>query len=70
MTLWQKYPTQNRAGRVSQVVQYLPSRCEALSSNPSTGKKKKRKERRKEGRNGLIQLWKLTSSKLTSWNPR
>jgi hypothetical protein len=31
----------NRAGRVAQVVDRLPSKCEALSSNPSTTQKKK-----------------------------
>jgi hypothetical protein len=34
------------AGGVIQVVEHLPSKCEALSSNPST--KKKRKERKKD----------------------
>jgi hypothetical protein len=29
----------NRAGGVAQVFEYLPSRCEALSSNPNTAKK-------------------------------
>jgi hypothetical protein len=38
-TLSQKYPTQNRAGGV---VECLSSKCEALSSNPSTAKKKKK----------------------------
>jgi hypothetical protein len=31
-----------RAGGVLQVLQRLPSKCEALSSNPSTAKKKKK----------------------------
>jgi hypothetical protein len=42
-TLSQKYPTQKRAGRVTQVVEHLPtSGCEALSSNssPTTTKQK------------------------------
>jgi hypothetical protein len=43
-TLSQKYPTQNRAGRVVQVVESLPSKCEVLSSNPSTIKKKEREK--------------------------
>jgi hypothetical protein len=30
-----------QAGRVAQVVEHLPSKCVALSSNPSTTKKKK-----------------------------
>jgi hypothetical protein len=33
--------TKNRAGGVAQVVACLPSKCESLSSNPSTSKKKK-----------------------------
>jgi hypothetical protein len=44
-TLSQKYPTQKWAGRVAQVVQCLPGKCEALSSNPNTTKKKKKKSR-------------------------
>jgi hypothetical protein len=31
-TLSQKYPTQKRAGRVTQVVEHLPSKHEALST--------------------------------------
>jgi hypothetical protein len=31
-------------GRVAQVAQYLPSKYEALNSNPSTFKKRRRKE--------------------------
>jgi hypothetical protein len=31
-TLSRKYPIQNRAGGVAQVVESLPSKCEALSS--------------------------------------
>jgi hypothetical protein len=42
MRLSQKYPTQNRAGGVAQVVQHLPSKYEALNLNPSTAKKKKK----------------------------
>jgi hypothetical protein len=38
-TLSQKYPTQNRTGGVAQVVERLPSKCEALSSKCSTIKK-------------------------------
>jgi hypothetical protein len=34
--------TQKRVGGVAQVVKRLPSKYEALSSNPSTGKKKKK----------------------------
>jgi hypothetical protein len=35
----------SRAGGGTQVVEHLPSKCEALRSNPSTEKKKKRKKR-------------------------
>jgi hypothetical protein len=34
-----------RVGRVSQVVQHLPSKCEALSSKPSTAKRERERER-------------------------
>jgi hypothetical protein len=37
--LSQKYPTQKRTGRVAQVVEHLPSKCEVLSSNPVPPKK-------------------------------
>jgi hypothetical protein len=37
----EKKPTQKRAGGVAQVVECLPSKGEALSSKPSTGKKKR-----------------------------
>jgi hypothetical protein len=43
-TLSQEYSAQNRTGRVAQVVEHLPSKCEALSSNPRTSKKKKKEE--------------------------
>jgi hypothetical protein len=33
---------QDSAGEVAQVVECLPSKCEALNSNPSTTKKKKK----------------------------
>jgi hypothetical protein len=33
----------SRAGRVAQVVERLPSKCEALNLSPSTTKKKKKK---------------------------
>jgi hypothetical protein len=32
--LSQKYPTKKRAGGMAQVVEHLPSKCEALSSTP------------------------------------
>jgi hypothetical protein len=41
-SLSQKYPTQNRVGRVAEVVERLPNTCRALS----TTKKKKKKKRR------------------------
>jgi hypothetical protein len=41
-TLTGKYPTPKKAGRVAQVVEHLPRKCEALNSNPSTAKKKKK----------------------------
>jgi hypothetical protein len=34
------YSTQNRAGGMTQGVESLPSKCEALCSNPSISKKK------------------------------
>jgi hypothetical protein len=42
--LSQKYPTQNRASGVAQVVAYLPSKHEVLSTNPSTVQKTKRED--------------------------
>jgi hypothetical protein len=42
-TLSQKYPTPKKAGKMAQVVLCLTSKHEALSSNPSTAKKKKKK---------------------------
>jgi hypothetical protein len=35
---------EKRAGRMAQMVEYLPRKCEAPSSNPSTTKKKKKKK--------------------------
>jgi hypothetical protein len=40
-TLSLKHPTQNRAGRVTHMVESLPRKCEAMSSNSSAAKKKK-----------------------------
>jgi hypothetical protein len=40
----QQNPNTNRAGGVAQVVEQLPSKCEALSTNSSSTKKKKKKE--------------------------
>jgi hypothetical protein len=42
-TLSWKYPTTKRPGKVDQVIECLPSKCEALSSNSSTAKKKNKK---------------------------
>jgi hypothetical protein len=38
-TLSQKYATPKKAGGVAYVVEHLPSKCEAMSSNPSIIKK-------------------------------
>jgi hypothetical protein len=35
--LFKKYPIHKRGGGMAQVVEFLSSNCEALSSNPSTG---------------------------------
>jgi hypothetical protein len=45
-----KKPSQKRAGRVTHMVQLLPSKCEALSSQFKSQycKKKKKREREKE----------------------
>jgi hypothetical protein len=48
-TLSQIYPTQKEAGEVAQVVEYLPNKGEALSSNPKTKKKKNFKFRKVAG---------------------
>jgi hypothetical protein len=53
-TLSRKYPTLKRTGGVAQVVEHLPSKHKAQSSNPSTNKqtnkqkKTKKKERKKK----------------------
>jgi hypothetical protein len=39
-TLSEKYPIQKSAGGVAQVVEILPSKCEARSSKPSAAKTK------------------------------
>jgi hypothetical protein len=41
-TLSPKYSTQKRTGRVTQVVEHLPSKSEVLSSNSSATKQKKK----------------------------
>jgi hypothetical protein len=46
--------THKRAGGVAQVVDHLPSKCEALSSNPSTEFKKKKRERKTDGKVSII----------------
>jgi hypothetical protein len=49
----QKITKSKKTGGVVQVVEYLLSKYKALSSNPSTGKEKGRKEGRKgKGRKG------------------
>jgi hypothetical protein len=51
-TLKKKYPTQKKIVGVTQELECLPSKHEALSSNPNnpntTKKKKRKKERKKE----------------------
>jgi hypothetical protein len=42
--------TQKKAGKMAKVVEKLPHKSKALSSNPSTAKKKKKTEKR-EGTN-------------------
>jgi hypothetical protein len=57
--LSRKYPTQKRAGGVVQVLECLPSKCEALSSNPSTKKKKKRKRKKeRKGKERMVLTFK------------
>jgi hypothetical protein len=46
----------SRAGRVAQVVGHLPSKCEAISSNPSATNKKRKRERERERENPKIHL--------------
>jgi hypothetical protein len=43
-----KKPSHKGAGGVAQVVECLPSKCKALSSNHSTSKKKKKRESERE----------------------
>jgi hypothetical protein len=38
-----------RLGSMVQVIEWLPSKCKALSSNPSTTKKKKKRRRKEKG---------------------
>jgi hypothetical protein len=40
----------NKAWGLAQMVDCLPSKCEVLTSNPSTAKKKKKKERKEKKR--------------------
>jgi hypothetical protein len=42
----------SKAGGVAEVVECLPSKCEALSSSTSITRKEERKDRKKEGREG------------------
>jgi hypothetical protein len=55
-TLFQKYPTQNIAGGVAQVVECLPSKHKARSSNLSTAKKKKNKVKNMQKLSGCKML--------------
>jgi hypothetical protein len=43
-----KQERNQRAGGVAQVVGHPPSKCEALKSNPNTGKREKERERERE----------------------
>jgi hypothetical protein len=43
-----KYPSQKRPAGVAQVIEYLPSKCEALISNPNTTQKKKKENIREK----------------------
>jgi plasmid stabilization system protein ParE len=46
--------TENRAGRVAQVVEHLSSKCEALSSNPKRGRGKRENNGRGEPDPGTL----------------
>jgi hypothetical protein len=43
-----KITREKRPRVMAQVVEHLPSKCQALSSNPSIAKKKKKKKKREE----------------------
>jgi hypothetical protein len=45
-----------RAGGMAQMVEWLPSKNETLSSNPNTGKRKREKERERENFYILMKL--------------
>jgi hypothetical protein len=64
----------NRAGREAHVVKYLPSKCEALSLNPITAKKKKRKRLCLDQAHMLEAGWGTVEPDLWAWgrsgNPR
>jgi hypothetical protein len=49
-----KNPIENRAGGVAQMIACLPSKCEALTSNPSTAKKEKEKKLQHFNKDRLI----------------
>jgi hypothetical protein len=42
------------AGGVAQVIESLPSKCEALSSNPITSKKKKREKKKNSSKKKVL----------------
>jgi hypothetical protein len=42
-----KIPKAKRTGDVAQVVEHLPSKCKALSSNPNTAKKQNKNKKTK-----------------------
>jgi hypothetical protein len=54
-SLSQKYSTQNRTGVVAQMIAHLPGKREALSSNPSTTKKRKKWNRDLTARKRRVQ---------------
>jgi hypothetical protein len=58
--------TQNRAGEVAQVVEHLPSRCEAPSSNPSATHSPKKKEKNLTKANKKVKIWEIFSISNTS----
>jgi hypothetical protein len=48
------------------VVDHLPSKCEALSSNPSTAKKKKKRKKRQK--NNLCEVISLEKGSCTAFD--
>jgi hypothetical protein len=62
--LSKKYLKQKRARSVAQVVEYLPSECKALGSNPQYCKKKKKGRKGREEKQCDL-FWLLQS---TAWH--